>query len=120
MSGQGSVVGTRASPGSGYPFVGASGTVAHPVTRVYPNRPAWVAPSRKHWLVEMSKAQPVLTWAAILGACLGSATVLAQRGRTEQGRAKSYTKEWENRTKSIKLGTAPAFWETKATVSDDY
>ena len=95
---------------------------ARPITRVYPNRPQWQVPARSHWLVTLSKKQPTLTAAGIVGGSLCAAAWLFGHGRCAEGRARSANREWQARTKAMKVGKAPIYWETKAkpAAGDDY
>ena len=47
-----------------------------PVTKVYSNRPAWVAPSRAHFFSNFARQSPTLALVSTFGVVLMSATAI--------------------------------------------
>ena len=61
--------GGTAAPGS--EVVGATPEIrmdklAKPVTKVYSNRAAWIAPSRRHWLADSARHSPGMTFVGMM------------------------------------------------------
>ena len=93
-----------------------------PTTMTYANRPAWIAPSKDHWLVSgVDKLGPGTSTAAIIGLVTASAwTIIEVNNSKYSGNDPvSINPKWERATAEMKLGKRRIYWETRAAPSDD-
>lgn len=91
-------------------------------TMVFNNRPAWICPSRDHWLINgCEKLGSATSTGIVLGLVSAAAFSIIQVNDTKYAANTPSTcnAKWAKATAERKLGKRPIYWETKATPADD-
>ena len=90
-------------------------------TMTFSNRPAWISPTRKHWLVELVDKIGVNSGTAmVVGICMCSSYLICSWSASINQDPKTHpNRKWQEATRSQKFGKMGIYWETRAIGNGD-